>query len=122
MQGPVRDMWRPECFGLPGRVRSPDYYCAREEKDFGGVHHNSGIPAHAFALAADGGSYNGFEVEGLGLARAINIFWRAQTHYFTQVMPCIIAITICSARSGKGGIYSKAALIAPHNSDKHSIY
>ncbi len=71
----------PVCFGDPGRVSDLSYYCS--EDDNGGVHSNSGVPNHAFALVADGGTYNGRVVSGIGLTRAAHIYWRAMSVYQT---------------------------------------
>jgi Zn-dependent metalloprotease len=49
--------------------------------DQGGVHSNSGIPNHAFALLADGGTYNGQTITGIGLNKALAIYWQAQSAY-----------------------------------------
>lgn len=74
--GPARDMWTPTCFGDPGKVSDPQYHCATS--DNGGVHVNSGIPNHAFALLVDGGTYNGRTIAKLGRTKAAHIYWRAQ--------------------------------------------
>ena len=76
-------MWVPECKGNPGRVGSEAYWCSGG--DYGGVHMNSGISNHAFALLADGGSYNGRVIDGVGLDHALHIFWRAFSTYLTPV-------------------------------------
>jgi len=80
--GALRDMWNPNCEGDPGKVSDPQYWCA--STDNGGVHINSGIVNHAYALLVDGGSYNGQTISGLGLTKAAHIFWRAQSHYMTS--------------------------------------
>ena len=77
--GLARDMWRPTCLGHPGKSSDPEYYCGTG--DAGGVHLNSGIPNHAFALAVDGGGYNGHTIAGIGFARAAHLYWRAQSVY-----------------------------------------
>ncbi len=77
--GAIRDMWNPTCYGDPDRVASEDYMCGTD--DSGGVHTNSGVPNHAFALLADGGSFNGYDVTGIGLTKAFHIYWRAQSVY-----------------------------------------
>ncbi len=77
--GAIRDMWRPECQADPGRVSSNSYWCAPD--DGGGVHTNSGVPNHAFALLVDGGTSNGQTVTGIGLTRAAQIYWYAMTTY-----------------------------------------
>lgn len=79
--GAIRDMWNPTCHGDPGRVSDAEYKCGTD--DAGGVHSNSGVPNHAFALAVDGGSFNGQTSTGLGLDKAVNLWWRAQSAYLT---------------------------------------
>jgi len=78
--GAIRDMWNPNCFGDPGKVSDvPEYWCGTG--DSGGVHINSGIPNHVFALLTDGGDYNGQSIDGIGLTKAFHIFWRAASTY-----------------------------------------
>ncbi len=80
--GAFRDMWNPNCMGNPGRVSDSAYYCL--EDDDGGVHSNSGVPNHAFALMVDGGTYNGVTVAAIGMTRAAHIYWRAMREYQVQ--------------------------------------
>ncbi len=77
--GAIRDLWSPECHDHPGRVSSTSYKCSIE--DGGGVHSNSGVPNHAFALLVDGGTYNGQAISGIGHIRAAQIYWYAMTTY-----------------------------------------
>ncbi len=77
--GAFRDMWNPNCMCNAGRVSDSLYYCL--EDDSGGVHLNSGVPNHAFALLVDGGTYNGVTVKAIGLTRAAHIYWRAMREY-----------------------------------------
>lgn len=77
----LRDMWNPTCKGDPGKVTDGQYLCG--ETDNGGVHVNSGVPNHAYALLVDGGSYNGQVINGIGFTKAAHIFWRAQSQYLT---------------------------------------
>lgn len=79
----LRDMWNPNCLGNPGKVSDTSYFCS--SNDDGGVHANSGVPNHAYALLVDGGNYNGQTVRGIGLTRAAHIYWRAQTVYHTSI-------------------------------------
>ena len=79
--GAFRDMWNPNCMGNPGRVSDPSYWC--NDGDNGGVHLNSGIPNHAFALLVDGGTYNGRTITSIGMTRAAQIYWRAMSFYQT---------------------------------------
>ena len=62
--GAIRDMWTPTCYGDPGKVSDAEYHCATD--DDGGVHSNSGVVNHSYALLVDGGTYNGVSVTGLG--------------------------------------------------------
>jgi Zn-dependent metalloprotease len=77
--GAIRDMWDPTCFGDPGRVAPGFYTCA--DADSGGVHTNSGVSNHTFALISDGGTFNGQTITGLGLTATAHIYYRAMTVY-----------------------------------------
>ena len=77
----IRDMWDPTCFGDPGKVSDTEYWCTAG--DGGGVHTNSGVPNHAFALLVDGGTYNSVTVGSIGLTKAAHIYWQAQSVYQT---------------------------------------
>jgi Zn-dependent metalloprotease len=79
--GAIRDMWTPTCYGNPGKVTDAEYNCDPNLTDGGGVHSNSGVPNHAYALTVDGGTYNNQDIVGMGLDRAAAIWWRAQTAY-----------------------------------------
>lgn len=79
LSGALRDMWSPNCMGDPAKVTDQLYHCATS--DNGGVHINSGIPNHAFALLVDGGSFNGHAVAAIGLTKANHIYFRAKVHY-----------------------------------------
>ena len=78
---PIRDLWNPNCNGHPGKVTDGQYWCS--DGDSGGVHINSSVPNHAYALLVDGGSYNGQVITGIGFTKAAHIFWRAQSQYLT---------------------------------------
>ena len=81
----LRDMCHPARLGYPGRVSSPDYAC--DSGDGGGVHHNSGVPNHGYALLVDGSDMCGEAgqpaVNGIGFTRAMAIYYRAMTVYQT---------------------------------------
>ena len=56
--------------------------------DNGGVHSNSGVANFQFFLLSDGGSGtndngDGYSVSGIGIEKAMKIWYRAQTNYFT---------------------------------------
>ena len=74
----IRDMWHPNCENDPGKVTDSGQYDCNLEPDGGGVHTNSGVPNHAYALLVDGGTYNGFTVSALGFTKAARIEWEAQ--------------------------------------------
>lgn len=74
--GAIRDMWNPTCYGDPGKVTDAEYFCGAGDQ--GGVHSNSGVPNHAYALMVDGGNYNGFSDTGIGLTKSAHIHWAAQ--------------------------------------------
>lgn len=79
---PIRDMWNPNCNGDPGRVLdTANYFCGTT--DSGGVHSNSGVTNHLYALLVDGGTYNGYTMTGLGFVKAAHLWWRAQRNYLT---------------------------------------
>ena len=77
--GAIRDMWRPSCFGDPSSTNDLFYWCATFDE--GGVHTNSGIPNHVFALVVDGGRFNGSDIDSIGLVKAAHIWWRAMSVY-----------------------------------------
>ncbi|WP_159431045.1 M4 family metallopeptidase [Fontimonas thermophila] len=93
----LRDMWDPDNFTVnvpllgipvtgfapsPGSViTSPNYYCGTG--DNGGVHTNSGVPNHAFAMLVDGKTFNGVTIPGIGLTKSLHIYFHAATHYQT---------------------------------------
>ena len=91
----LRDMYDPDRQGDPGKVSSPNYACGND--DGGGVHTNSGVPNHAYALIVDGtqfkpadpeigqaaGTYNGQTVTGIGMTKAAAIYFRAEKNYQT---------------------------------------
>ncbi|MCP9486894.1 MAG: M4 family metallopeptidase [Gaiellaceae bacterium MAG52_C11] len=79
--GAIRDMWEPTCLSDPGKVSDAEYQC--DTSDGGGVHTNSGVPNHGYALLVDGGTYNGQTVAGIGLVKASHLYWRAQSVYQT---------------------------------------
>jgi Zn-dependent metalloprotease len=77
----IRDMWAPTCKADPGKVTDGEYHC--DVSDGGGVHTNSGVPNHGYALLVDGGTYNGHTVNAIGMVKAAHLYWRAQSVYQT---------------------------------------
>ena len=80
--GAFRDMMNPTSFDHPGKVSDPEFICTTG--DYGGVHTNSGVPNHAYALMVDGGMYNGQTMTGIGLLKADKIQYRALTNYLVS--------------------------------------
>jgi hypothetical protein len=81
--GAIRNMMDPTIFDNPGKMSDPDFVC-NANFDLGGVHINSGIPNHAYALMVDGGTYNGHTVTGIGLTKAGKIQYRALSVYLSS--------------------------------------
>jgi Zn-dependent metalloprotease len=79
LTGALRDMYAPPCYFNPAKVSDAFYGCGAA--DNGGVHNNSGVPNHAFALIVDGGTYNGQTISGIGLTKAAHVYFRAASVY-----------------------------------------
>jgi Zn-dependent metalloprotease len=79
-----RHMANPQEFGDPAKLSDSELVCDAPGDDAGGVHSNSGVPNHAYALMVDGGHYNGATVRGIGLAKADAIQYRALTLYLVS--------------------------------------
>jgi bacillolysin len=85
--GAIRDMMNPNRFFNPGRMSDFQFFSCEDDparEDRGGVHTNSGVPNHAYALMVDGGTYNGFTISGIGLIKAGKIQYRALTTYLVS--------------------------------------
>jgi Zn-dependent metalloprotease len=74
-----RSMMDPTLRGDPATTKSATYFCGTT--DNGGVHTNSGVPNKAYALMADGGTFNGYAVRGIGLGKAAAVQYRALANY-----------------------------------------
>jgi len=88
----LRDMWNPRRLGYPEQIECPEYHCALSDK--GGVHTNSGVANHTYAMLVDGKTFaptlddrerSDITVEGIGFNRAAAIYWRAQSVYQTPI-------------------------------------
>jgi bacillolysin len=80
--GPARYMKDPRVFGHPDRMSSRYYYCGAD--DNGGVHHNNGVANKAAYLMADGDTFNGQTVVGLGEDKTAHIWYAVQTGLLTS--------------------------------------
>lgn len=65
----------------PDRYNSEQLYCGTT--DSGGVHYNSSVINKAAYLMAMGGTFNNCTITGLGRSKEENIFYRAETEYYT---------------------------------------
>lgn len=87
--GAIRSLMNPPAFGQPGKVSDSNFQCPSGsffdgDLDRGGVHTNSGVPNHGYALMVDGGTYNGRTVVGIGLTKAAKIQYRALATYLVS--------------------------------------
>ncbi len=80
--GAIRSMQDPPAFGNPDRMTSALYFFGSD--DNGGVHYNSGINNKAAYLMADGGTFNGQAITGLGIPKVAKIYYEVQTHLLTS--------------------------------------
>ncbi|MEI9477004.1 MAG: M4 family metallopeptidase, partial [Deltaproteobacteria bacterium] len=82
--GALRSMSDPELYENPDRIGSEYYICDVWYNQDIVVHYNSGVANKAAYLMAVGGAFNGFTVNGLGIAKAAKIFYEVQTHLLTS--------------------------------------
>jgi bacillolysin len=86
--GAFRNMQNPPAFGNPDKMTSPFYVCGTSWplylSDYGGVHTNSGIANKAAYLMADGDTFNGYVVTGMGIPRTADLFYEVQTNMLTS--------------------------------------
>lgn len=75
--GGFRNMKNPPLKSDPDRVGSPIFWT--DARDTGGVHINSGINNKAAFLMADGETFNGQTVTGLGMVKPLHIYYYVQT-------------------------------------------
>lgn len=68
----LRDLANPQCFNQP--VQMSQYVFLPTNNDNGGVHTNSGIHNKAAFLIIAGGSFNTFNVAGMGADKAQHLF------------------------------------------------
>ena len=101
-----RDMYKPECYNQPGYFHSPYYVCSVTDIDNGGVHYNSGVMNHFYAVMVDGGIIrSGVKpVKGLGFLKALNIFLGAAVELtsLSQFNDFAVALSLnCNQMIGK---------------------
>ncbi|GAB3401131.1 M4 family metallopeptidase [Flindersiella endophytica] len=78
--GVIRDMANPPAFDQPDKMTSPIWFYDPSDPlvDNGGVHANSGVLNKAAYLLGQGGTFNGYTVDKIGLAKLGKITWSLQ--------------------------------------------
>ncbi|WP_020580337.1 M4 family metallopeptidase [Actinopolymorpha alba] len=76
--GVIRDMKNPGAYDQPDRMTSAKWFDDAAFEDNGGVHYNSGVFNKAGFLLVDGGTFNGYQIRGLGPAKGSKIMWTLQ--------------------------------------------
>ncbi|WP_068500482.1 M4 family metallopeptidase [Paenibacillus kribbensis] len=61
-----------------------NFYPDPNNEDYGGAHINSGIINKAYYLLAQGGTFHGIKVDGIGRDAAVYIYYNAFTNYLTS--------------------------------------
>ena len=70
----------------PDRLFSNYYRCsetAESNNDYGYIHINNSVVSKAFYLMVQGGNFNGCSITGIGMIKALQIFYRYMTLYMT---------------------------------------
>jgi len=88
---PFRDLESPHTYNDPDYYGTTDPYWVDVENctpsgynDHCGVHVNSGVGNKWFVLLSDGGIHHDVTVDGIGVANAIKIAYRANCYYWTS--------------------------------------
>jgi Zn-dependent metalloprotease len=105
--GVIRSMSDPTRFSDPDKVSSSYWYVGTSNSAY--VHINSGVGNKAAFLMTDGGTFNGQTITGLGLAKAGQIWWRAQNTLtssatYAELNTVLPASCRALATAGIGGI------------------
>ena len=79
--GPIRSMKDPTAYFDPDKMTSPYFHFGRADDN--GVHTNSGVNNKAAYLMAQGDTFNGQTVIGLGNAKTAAIYYQAETTLLT---------------------------------------
>ena len=79
--GPIRSMKDPTFYSDPDKMTSPFFHFGRADDN--GVHTNSGVNNKAAYLIAQGDTFNGQTVNGLGNAKTAAIYYQAETTLLT---------------------------------------
>jgi bacillolysin len=80
--GALRFMDQPNKGGQPDTYKGKLWYSGKG--DAGGVHTNSGVGNKAFYMMAAGGEHNGVIVPSIGMDKAVQVIYRANSVYLTS--------------------------------------
>jgi len=80
--GAIRSLSDPPLYGLPDRMGSPLWYTG--SGDNGGVHTNMGVGCKLVYLITEGGNFNGYGINGMGISRAADLLYEVQTDLLTS--------------------------------------
>jgi hypothetical protein len=80
--GVVRNMKNPPAYKDPDSMLSSYYHCKSD--DNGGVHTNGGVNNKAAYLMTDGGTFNGYTINPLGIDKVAKIYYEIQTNLLTS--------------------------------------
>ena len=80
--GVIRNMKNPPAYKDPDSMLSSYYHC--KSNDNGGVHINSGVNNKAAYLMTDGGTFNGYTINPLGMDKVARIYYEVQTSLLTS--------------------------------------
>jgi len=78
--GAIRSMKNPPLHNQPDKMTSTLWTEDPFGDDTGGVHTNSGVGNKATYLITDGATFNGKTVNGIGVDKALAIYYRVNTH------------------------------------------
>ncbi len=102
-----RNMMNPTLFRDPASTKDANYSC-NANVDNGGVHTNSGVGNKAYALMTDGGTFNGYTIRGIGLAKAAAVEYRALSVYLGTASTYLdnynALVSACSDLVGSAGV------------------
>ncbi|WP_169814899.1 M4 family metallopeptidase [Nocardia crassostreae] len=93
--GVIRDMNNPGALGDPDTYRGPNWYSGTNQSAF--VHINGGVGNKAAQLITDGGSLNGEAVTGIGLEKAAQLYYTAQTLLSSNATYSTLGSTLATA-------------------------
>ncbi|NYE94865.1 Zn-dependent metalloprotease [Psychromicrobium silvestre] len=101
--GVIRSMKDPGAYGDPaiykGTNWKPTTTTPSDANDQGGVHSNSGVGNKLAFLITDGQVFNGQTVQGIGIAKASQLYWAAQLQLTSNATYSTLANALTSACS-----------------------